>query len=653
MMKILLVEKDEHEHKQLVQLFDQVKQHIVLQIDVIHDEEQITSAIQHTAYNCMYITLDLAASTEGKDLSAQVKTWNKQLPVVILLANDQQKNDYQEVISQAQGYLSKNQLNPANILASLQPHMNNSSHKDLYLSNHLKQGFLSDMGHELRTPMSAILGFSSLLMQSNLNESQYKFAQSIHEATHNLLSIINDVLDYSKIEASKLHIEKNNFNLRQLLHKVKQRCAQKNNSLQPLTIELSIDEQLPDFLKSDQDRVSQILCNLISETAKFTASKDIGLSAHMLAYKERQIHLQFEIKATNAQVSSEQVNALFDSLNYLGVNHFQRVGDTGLGLVIVKKLVKLLGGNVAVKHHSDTGISLVCELSMEVGQATEKANVIPDEEVQLDNVKVLVCEDNILSQELTKEILHRLGWQVDIADNGKIGVEKLQNEQAEYDVVLMDIQMPEMNGIEATSAIRELEHKTKDIPVIALTAQSVTDEKNKYFDAGITDYLTKPFTPDDITQMVLKYLPKRAKETNGTNTRQTTQPNVSHTLFDLNFLRDAFGDNPVIFQELLQLLTSQFLKFKQEVSNGLYMKNWKAIANAAQTIKTNLRAFGLKSLENKVILIEEYASKQENVAHIPELIRDCEDIFAGAIKELNSLLEDENNTQGKHLHRKG
>lgn len=653
MMRILLVEKDEHEQKQLVQLFNQVKQHIVLQVEVIHDEEQISSKIQHTAYDCIYVAIDVLLSPEGKDLVAQVKTWNEQLPVVILLANEHQKNAYQGVISEAQGYLSKNQLNSANILASLQPHMNTSNHKDLYLSNHLKQGFLSDMGHELRTPMSAILGFSSLLMQSNLNESQYKFAQSIHEATHNLLSIINDVLDYSKIEAGKLHIEKNNFNLRQLLHKVKQYCAQQNTPSNTLALKLHIDEQLPDFLKSDQDRVSQILCNLISETAKFTASKNVVLSAQMLAYKERQVRLQFEIKAANTQVSPEQAEALFDSLNYLGVNHFQRVGDTGLGLIIVKKLAKLLGGNIAVKHYSDTGISLVCELSMEVGQATKEANIVPDEEVLLDNVKVLVCEDNILSQELTKEILHRLGWQVDIADNGKIGVEKLQNERVAYDVVLMDIQMPEMNGIEATSAIRELEHKTKDIPVIALTAQSVTDEKDKYFDAGITDYLTKPFTPDDITQMVLKYLPKKVKEINGANTQQTTPQTGSHTLFDLNFLRDAFGDNPVIFQELLQLLTSQFLKFKQEVSNGLYTKNWKTIANAAQTIKTNLRAFGLKSLENKVILIEEYASKQEKVDHIPELIRDCEDIFAGAIKELNSLLEDENNTQGKHLHRKG
>lgn len=652
-MRILLVEKDEHEHKQLVQLFDQVKQHIALQIDAIHDKGQVLASIQHTNYDCMYVSVDLSPSPDVEDLLTQVKTWNEQLPVVILLAHDHQKNNYQEVISKAHGYLLKSQLNPANILASLQPHMNTSNHKDLYLSNHLKQGFLSDMGHELRTPMSAILGFSSLLMQSNLNDSQYKFAQSIHEATHSLLSIINDVLDYSKIEAGKLHIEKNNFNLRQLLQKVKQRCAQQNNSHQTLNIALNIDEQLPDFLKSDQDRVSQILCHLISETVKFTTTNNIDLSAHMLAYKERQVRLKFEIKASHTQVSPERASALFDSLNYLGVNHFQRVGDTGLGLVIVKKLAKLLGGNVAVQQHADTGISLVCELNLEVGQATENTDVIPNEEVLLDNVKVLVCEDNILSQELTKEILHRLGWQVDIADNGKIGVEKLQNEQIAYDVVLMDIQMPEMNGIEATSAIRKLEHKTKDIPVIALTAQSVTDEKDKYFDAGITDYLTKPFTPDDITQMVLKYLPKKAKETNGSTTGQTTRQGVSHTLFDLNFLRDAFGDNPVIFQELLQLLTSQFLKFKQEVSNGLYMKNWKAIANAAQTIKTNLRAFGLKSLENKVILIEEYASKQENVDHIPELIRDCEDIFAGAIKELNSLLEDENNTQGKHLHRKG
>ncbi|WP_299461518.1 response regulator [uncultured Microscilla sp.] len=650
-MRILLFEKDEGERQKLIQLFRQVELKADLTTDVAESEEQIMQLLQQAHYDCVYIGVDLFSMPDSEKLLMQIQELGKQTPIVVLLAHENEKNIYQSIISGVSGYLSKQQLTTPSILTSLKQALNSVGNKDHYEVSHLKQVFLSDMGHELRTPMSAILGFSGLLMQSNLDESQYKFAQSIYEATNNLLTIINDVLDYSKIESGKLTIEQADFNVRQLLHKIKKRLENQGVHQHKPYLTLYIDEKLPDFLKSDDKRLEQILWNLINEATKFIVGSSIDLFARMIAYKEGQVNVQFEVKCAGASISQDQVKTIFDSLNYLGTNHFQRFGDIGLGLVIVKKLVSFLGGNIVVQHNKSGEVSFICDFRMEVGQAIQEQSNGLEDGVALDNVRVLVCEDNILSQELTKEILHRLGCKVDIADNGKVGVEKLQNKAAQYDVVLMDIQMPKMNGIEATYAIRELDSVVKDIPVIALTAQNVTDEKDKYFEAGMTDYLTKPFTPADITRKVLKYLPKKAIKNKPTSAAQTTGQTTSHTLFDLNFLRDAFGDNPVIFQELLQLLTNQFLKFKQDVSNGLFMKNWKVIANAAQIIKTNLRAFGLKSLENKVILIEEYASKQESVGLIPDLIRDCEDIFAGAIKELNSLLEDENTTQGKHLYR--
>lgn len=649
-MKILLFEKNDDDRQNIIETFYKAWQNI--DIDVVESNQKAIELLQKSHYDCVYIGEDLLTPLNGNNLIQQAQDLGVSSPFVVLLSHKDKKDSIQMTTSGIQGYLSKHQITPAMAAASLNNILNSSNNKERNESTHLKQVFLTDMGHELRTPMSAILGFSSLLMQSQLDESQYKFARSIYEATDSLLTIINDILDYSKIEAGKLNIDRVDFDLRELLYKVKQRfehsVAQKH-----LNLSLHIDEQLPNFLKSDSKRIEQILVHLMNNAIKFTPKGDVELHARLLSYKEKLVHIQFEIKDTGIGISKEKLNLIFDSFAHTDSRHYQRFGGAGLGLIIVKKLIDLLGGKITVQSNEGEGTRFICNFAFPVGQVTQEFNKKIDG-TELENIHVLVCEDNILSQELTKEILHRLGCKVDIAENGKVGVDKLQKKDRHYDIVLMDIQMPEMDGIEATSSIRVLPHEAKDIPIIALTAQNVTDEKEKYFEAGMTDYLTKPFTPYDITQKVLKHLPRKVVDVNKGGQGTASPANAdssSHTLFDLDFLKDAFGDNPVIFQELLQLLTNQFLKFKEEVSNGLYLKDWKMIEHAARIIKTNLRAFGLKSLENKVTLIEEYAGKHEDLNTIPALVRDCEDIFAGAIKELNSLLGDENITQGKHLYR--
>lgn len=508
--------------------------------------------------------------------------------------------------------------------------------------NHLKQIFLAEMSHELRTPMSAILGFSSLLMQSDLDENQYKFTQSIYEAADDLLVIINDVLDYSKIESGVLNIYENDFNLRELLYKLAQKMNRKVRDNQP-GFTLSIDEKLPDFLKGDVQKVEQILMHLMNSALRFTTQKQIELHVLMQGYKEKCIEVKFELK--NTGIPKKNAFAIFNEPGHLGtrsmVRHF---GGSGLDFFIVKKLGQLLGGNIYVSTGQETSTDLIGEFRFGVGKSSQIPETL-EGEFSLEDIQVLVCEDNILSQELTREILHRLGCKVTIVGNGQQGLEKLQQAKKPYDLVLMDIQMPVMNGLQATTAIRQLDSMVKDIPVIALTAQLVEEEKEKYLEVGISDYLTKPLTPESITQKIVRFLSDKTTEaTNGVaNHQMNGRVNiVSHTLFDLNFLKDAFGDNPAIFQELLQALTHQFLQFKRNVSNGLHLHDWKRVAQAAQVIKVNLRAFGLKSLEEKVSLVEQHASDQQRLEEIPTLIRDCEEIFAGAIKELNSLLKDKN-----------
>jgi len=529
----------------------------------------------------------------------------------------------------------------------MQDKEDNQKLDDVDEKDFLKQFFLTDIGYELRTPMSAILGFSSLLMQSELNDTQYKFTQSIYEAADNLLTIINDILDYAKVESNALQIDAIDFNLRDLVLGIKNRL-ERNGRHRQVNITTHIDEQLPDFLKSDPARVEQIIAHLMNLVVKFSVERNLLLQVCLLNYKDGVVKIRFELGdlggATSPLDSLYEIFNTSDNSNVISfVQHF---GDTGFSFYIIKRMMKLLHGELSIEREGEKA-KFVCDFAFIVGKSV--ASIVNNQQEELKGLRVLLCEDNILSQELTKEILKRLGCEVAIADNGKQGIEILQNSEAMFDCVLMDIQMPVMDGIEATKRIRALDSAVCHTPVIALTAKSVKDEKSQYANAGINDYLAKPFTPSEISQKILQHLSRQTDMNASTATQNKRYQRRSHTLFDLDFLKDAFGENPAIFKELLQVLANQFLQFKKEANTALPLKDWKMLAHAAQVIKVNLVAFGLKSLENKVTLIEQYANKQENLHQIPELIRDCEEIFAGAIKELKSLLEDGNLTEGQHL----
>ncbi|OJJ20472.1 hypothetical protein BKI52_18620 [marine bacterium AO1-C] len=531
----------------------------------------------------------------------------------------------------------------------MQDNEDNQKLDDFDEKDFLKQFFLTDIGHELRTPMSAILGFSSLLMQSELTETQHKFTQSIYEAADNLLVIINDILDYAKIESNLLQVETIDFPLRTLVLGIKNRL-ERNSRHKQINISINIDEQLPDFLKSDPSRIEQILIHLMNMVIRFSVYDNAVLYTYLLSYKNKVVKVRFELGNMGGDASPlDSLYEIFNASDNSNVISFvQHLGDAGFSFYIIKRMMELLNGKLSVERNGNSA-KFICDFDFEVGKSTSP-NV--NNQQELKGLKVLLCEDNILSQELTKEILKRLGCEVTIVDNGLQGIEILENGKLLFDCVIMDIQMPTMGGLEATQKIRALPAPISGIPVIALTAKNVKDEKTQYVEAGINDYLSKPFTPSEISQKILQNLPNQTQRPNldaSTNAQNKNYQRRSHTLFDLDFLKDAFGNNPAIFQELLQVLANQFLQFKKEANNALPLKDWKMLAQAAQVIKVNLVAFGLKSLENKVTLIEQYAHKQENLDQIPELIRDCEEIFAGAIKELNSLLEDGNLTEGQHL----
>lgn len=367
-----------------------------------------------------------------------------------------------------------------------------------------RDAFLGNMSHEIRTPMNAIVGFTYLLGQTNLDEQQLEYISSVEKAGQNLLVLINDILDLSKIESGKLVIEAAPFSLKDTLKHVHDllKHKSKKNSLE---VNLFLDADMPEFVVGDKYRLNQVLMNLAGNAVKFTEKGEVAVSVRKVDESADKYKLKFSIKDTGIGISEDQLNHIFDRFTQAEESTTRRFGGTGLGLSIVKQLLELMGSEIRVDSIEGKGSEFYFVMEFyKAGKITQKEvfkamNPIED----AGQVSVLLCEDNELNQNLAGRIIHNYGFQLDIANNGHEGVELLQHKK--YDIVLMDIQMPVMDGYQATRKIRE---SGNTIPIIAITAHSLIGEQKKCLDCGMDDYISKPFKPADLLEKIRSLIKK-------------------------------------------------------------------------------------------------------------------------------------------------
>jgi len=368
-----------------------------------------------------------------------------------------------------------------------------------------KTHFLSVISHEIRTPMNGVIGFTNLLLQ-NPREDQREALNVLKFSAQNLMIIINDVLDLNKIEEGKVKIERISFDLKELLQnlcKSQEQDAKEKN----LKLEIQVDTELPLWFNGDPVRIGQVITNLVSNAIKFTPSGKVSISTALVEDKGDTVCIGFAVSDTGIGIPEDKQDYIFEMFNQADADTTRMYGGTGLGLTITKRLLELMGSKIQLKSTLGKGSIFYFDMELERGvQPAESTDKVPGylKRGNLKGVKILITDDNPVNVLVVKRFLQQWQAEYDVAENGQIALEKVQANN--YDLVLMDVKMPVMDGYEATMCIRKLAgDKYKNLPVIALTASALSDSKDEMLSAGMNDYVAKPFNPDDLFDCIKQY----------------------------------------------------------------------------------------------------------------------------------------------------
>lgn len=384
------------------------------------------------------------------------------------------------------------------------------------LANNAKSLFLANMSHEIRTPLNAVLGLCYLLQKTELTDLQFDYVKKADAAAHYLLGILNDILDFSKVEAGKLDLEEIDFNLDDLLENVGTIVSVQ---AQERGLDLNIDKNnaVGLALRGDPLRLQQVLMNLSSNALKFTDSGKVTISVRALDQIDDGVRLLFSVKDTGPGLSRDQVGRLFEAFQQADSSTTRRYGGTGLGLVICKRLVQLMGGDIGVDSMLGQGSNFYFELVLPrvtTQKTLSESLPLEDAKARLRGARVLLVEDNQLNQEVAKAILEHEGVKVDIAENGRVAVDIIRTKGVDYyHLVLMDLQMPELDGFGATQQIRALSGSER-LPIVAMTADTVKEDRTRCLEIGMSDFVSKPMRITKLLTMLAKWIDRPSDEAN-------------------------------------------------------------------------------------------------------------------------------------------
>ncbi len=475
-----------------------------------------------------------------------------------------------------------------------------------------EQQFLANMSHEIRTPMNAVIGMTHLLYETDPTEAQKEYLDSLRFSADSLMGIISNILDLSKIEANELEFEQRTFNLLELLKSLQQTFQFKVRE-KPISVVLDLDPKIKNHLIGDSVRLNQILTNLLGNASKFTKQGTIGVKAKLVAATGGQYIIQFQVHDTGIGIEKDNVEKIFENFKQADVKITRKFGGTGLGLTIVKNLVELQGGSIEVESTKGEGSVFNIVLPFkDSGVLQTEVSIKEDSENQISEVlkdtTILVVEDNPMNQKLISKILELWNCDFEIASDGFIALEKTIEKK--FDIILMDIHMPEIDGCETTKKIRaNSKNKNQDTVIIALTAAALLDEKNRALDSGMNDFLTKPFSPKQLKVHLGKWLDVKLENQQPESYDQFSKNQVIK--FDFTYLNEMSRGDLNFVKEMIEIFLQEIPVALIQLEEALKDRNWEKIANIAHRIKTNYMMVGLNVQKENALDIEKSIKRNE------------------------------------------
>lgn len=501
-----------------------------------------------------------------------------------------------------------------------------ASEKKVKEAAHIKEQFLANMSHEIRTPMNAMLGFSGLLQKTELNTVQKQYAENIHSSGEKLLTIVNDILDLSKIEAGMMRIESAPFSLRALMHSVETMFSQKAAE-KKLTLLFFVEEKIPDILEGDAVRLTQVIINLLGNAIKFTDTGEVKMTVALIEQVDDKARLRFIVKDTGIGITADKQQKIFERFQQAESDTTRRYGGTGLGLSIAKQIIDLQNGNIEVQSEPGRGTVFTFELAYTVSGKkikTHNQRVLPDNSSRfINDITILIAEDNIMNQQLMKHLMDNWRLNYKIVSNGSEALEVLAKEK--FNLVLMDIQMPELDGYHATELIRG---KLKlSVPVIAMTAHAMAGEKEKCMGYGMNDYISKPVREQELYNLILHYT-GRKDEATGNN-----------SIINLGYLREISKADKNFEEEMIRQFIVQVPEEINTLQSAIHTRNLELIKQVAHGLKSSVSFVGLSSRVDILLYnIETNAAGSGDIGIISANFEQLRQICDGAIKEAKALL---------------
>lgn len=487
-----------------------------------------------------------------------------------------------------------------------------------------KEHFLSAMSHEIRTPLNAIIGMTHILLQENPKPGQIDNLNTLKFSGENLLVLLNDVLDINKIESGKLFLDQSDFNLKELLESIKNALSY---SFKEKGIECDVfyDDKLPEVVMGDSMRIAQILNNLLSNAIKFTDQGAIKVSVENRGLSEDAVNIHFSVSDTGIGMSQEEQKRIFERFTQAKTSTARDYGGSGLGLSIIKGLLELMGSTIELESAEGKGSTFSFELKLPLSELkNESVNTVsmPNlEKVSINNVSVLLVEDNKVNQVVSSKFLHNWGITVSLANNGEEAIALFK--ERHFDIILMDLQMPVMDGYKATKIIREMD---TEIPILALTASVRIGQKNRAMQVGMNDFLIKPLTPHDLYLKLSKFI---AKDRIGEIPSAPTSKPVNNTQ-EFQTLRELLQGDDDFKNEVVPLYISNIRTIRSRLPVTIVNRDGEAadrLRHKMQTTLHTLEATDIKALIDQGIELIDDMDSEEDLKHFTERLNlACRDI---------------------------